>query len=115
TRARWCCICCLTHCYSACPCLHSLPTRRSSDLGRLGPFDTRRQARAEVKAAIARTRTGLMPSVPYQTVSEHVQGWLERKRAGWRSEEHTSELQSRFDLVCRLLLEKKKAEANKSK
>src|SRR5207249_10874701 len=29
--------------------------------------------------------------------------WLE-----WRSEEHTSELQSRFDLVCRLLLEKKK-------
>src|SRR5438067_10622994 len=28
-----------------------------------------------------------------------------------RSEEHTSELQSRFDLVCRLLLEKKKLEA----
>src|SRR5699024_11491712 len=27
---------------------------------------------------------------------------------GFRSEEHTSELQSRFDLVCRLLLEKKK-------
>src|SRR5437868_11278423 len=27
-----------------------------------------------------------------------------------RSEEHTSELQSRFDLVCRLLLEKKKPE-----
>src|SRR5437868_13060033 len=26
---------------------------------------------------------------------------------GGRSEEHTSELQSRFDLVCRLLLEKK--------
>src|SRR5699024_12104948 len=35
-----------------------------------------------------------------------------------RSEEHTSELQSRFDLVCRLLLEKKKNniiyEVNKS-
>src|SRR5438067_5859116 len=31
------------------------------------------------------------------------------RRAGCaRSEEHTSELQSRFDLVCRLLLEKKK-------
>src|SRR5207249_9719376 len=28
--------------------------------------------------------------------------------ASFRSEEHTSELQSRFDLVCRLLLEKKK-------
>src|SRR5207248_8956355 len=30
-------------------------------------------------------------------------GW-----ANWRSEEHTSELQSPYDLVCRLLLEKKK-------
>src|SRR5699024_12236074 len=29
------------------------------------------------------------------------------ERMGSRSEEHTSELQSRFDLVCRLLLEKK--------
>src|SRR5699024_11513753 len=29
----------------------------------------------------------------------------------YRSEEHTSELQSRFDLVCRLLLEKKKSRA----
>src|SRR5207249_7550109 len=31
-----------------------------------------------------------------------------QERAVERSEEHTSELQSRFDLVCRLLLEKKK-------
>src|SRR5207249_10649873 len=30
-----------------------------------------------------------------------------------RSEEHTSELQSRFDLVCRLLLEKKKNKKSK--
>src|SRR6266536_4192560 len=30
-----------------------------------------------------------------------------------RSEEHTSELQSRVDLVCRLLLEKKKKKSNK--
>src|SRR5206468_13077409 len=30
------------------------------------------------------------------------------RHAGCRSEEHTSELQSRSDLVCRLLLEKKK-------
>src|SRR5699024_11644974 len=29
---------------------------------------------------------------------------------GCRSEEHTSELQSRFDLVCRLLLEEKEVE-----
>src|SRR5437868_12542123 len=32
-----------------------------------------------------------------------------------RSEEHTSELQSRFDLVCRLLLEKKKRGVNRGK
>src|SRR2546421_7882295 len=31
-----------------------------------------------------------------------------RRLLGTRSEEHTSELQSRSDLVCRLLLEKKK-------
>src|SRR2546422_4481304 len=31
-----------------------------------------------------------------------------RAAKGWRSEEHTSELQSRLHLVCRLLLEKKK-------
>src|SRR5699024_11544817 len=36
-----------------------------------------------------------------------------RPRVG-RSEEHTSELQSRFDLVCRLLLEKKKYTSNKT-
>src|SRR5260221_6366932 len=34
---------------------------------------------------------------------------LHKTAAGfWRSEEHTSELQSHSDLVCRLLLEKKK-------
>src|SRR5438874_7299334 len=33
----------------------------------------------------------------------------------WRSEEHTSELQSRRDLVCRLLLEKKKIQHDISK
>src|SRR6266536_5925352 len=32
----------------------------------------------------------------------------DRRGVAWRSEEHTSELQSRVDLVCRLLLEKKK-------
>src|SRR5690349_23981719 len=36
-----------------------------------------------------------------------------RARSGERSEEHTSELQSRRDLVCRLLLEKKKKKKTK--
>src|SRR5690349_22598798 len=35
--------------------------------------------------------------------------------SGERSEEHTSELQSRRDLVCRLLLEKKKKKKKKEK
>src|SRR5207249_7379618 len=37
----------------------------------------------------------------------YLNGLAERWVAEHRSEEHTSELQSRFDLVCRLLLEKK--------
>src|SRR2546421_7512625 len=39
-----------------------------------------------------------------------LQGLSHKRRSGahGRSEEHTSELQSRSDLVCRLLLEKKK-------
>src|SRR5438067_9828358 len=36
---------------------------------------------------------------------------VELDSQGRRSEEHTSELQSRFELVCRLLLEKKKVTA----
>src|SRR6266704_2626087 len=44
------------------------------------------------------------------TVSRHRRRFWYRIRImpARRSEEHTSELQSRFDLVCRLLLEKKK-------
>src|SRR5438034_8107453 len=36
------------------------------------------------------------------------QGWTANRTHSPRSEEHTSELQSHSDLVCRLLLEKKK-------
>src|SRR6266513_3494989 len=44
---------------------------------------------------------------PHRNCSRRAGRHSERQR--WcRSEEHTSELQSRFDLVCRLLLEKKK-------
>src|SRR2546430_10119355 len=35
-------------------------------------------------------------------------GWKDRRPGRFRSEEHTSELQSQSNLVCRLLLEKKK-------
>src|SRR5699024_12399077 len=54
--------------------------------------------RVELAGAVAR-RPLVVPGHPRQR--QHGDGVL-------RSEEHTSELQSRFDLVCRLLLEKKK-------
>src|SRR5207249_3842602 len=52
----------------------------------------------------ASSRPTTSPSSPDAVLSRnsHLSGALSR------SEEHTSELQSRFDLVCRLLLEKKK-------
>src|SRR5690606_40096149 len=40
--------------------------------------------------------------------TSHTAGHAARRRGACRSEEHTSELQSRENLVCRLLLEKKK-------
>src|SRR5690625_5962180 len=66
------------------PEIHSFPTRRSSDLGGR-------------QLAISRLseRGWRMIDCRASTVKE-------------RSEEHTSELQSRGHLVCRLLLEKKK-------
>src|SRR3712207_8958379 len=50
---------------------------------------------------------GKSQSPPARTVAEGP-GCYDRPPAGRRSEEHTSELQSRQYLVCRLLLEKKK-------
>src|SRR5689334_24160173 len=41
-------------------------------------------------------------------IAQHVAHAIARAFAPKRSEEHTSELQSQFHLVCRLLLEKKK-------
>src|SRR5260370_10861526 len=42
-------------------------------------------------------------------VLEPMHGWALAQRLQNRSEEHTSELQSHLNLVCRLLLEKKKS------
>src|SRR2546427_8106244 len=52
-----------------------------------------------------RTALGLRPRDPPGGVEEHERDERRRQR---RSEEHTSELQSQSNLVCRLLLEKKK-------
>src|SRR2546429_6850467 len=51
----------------------------------------------------------LAKPLPADTLYFHAQFRQAQPNLGWRSEEHTSELQSRLHLVCRLLLEKKKA------
>src|SRR2546429_9584410 len=60
-------------------------------------------------ASLARTRrpAGPTPGRAKTSAGTH-RGW----RSAPRSEEHTSELQSRLHLVCRLLLEKKKYKAS---
>src|SRR5206468_11511785 len=73
---------------------HSFPTRRSSDL--------------EEKNFDRGSRFTENETPPEPGCDEAVVQALIRNRARVRSEEHTSELQSRSDLVCRLLLEKKK-------
>src|SRR5437660_8256357 len=82
--------------------LPSFPTRRSSDL-----FAQQVSGLAVVTPSMVQ-RLDLHPrfSVPFSFA-----GWSVTAMAGLRatrSEEHTSELQSRGHLVCRLLLEKKK-------
>src|SRR2546429_5115286 len=51
------------------------------------------------------------PTLLYSYLKATIGSTLIARRAGMRSEEHTSELQSRLHLVCRLLLEKKKTNA----
>src|SRR5689334_2263866 len=70
----------------------SFPTRRSSDL------------RFPMSASF-RTKRDRRPSPRRRTIRPTARGCTTRPTI--RSEEHTSELQSQFHLVCRLLLEKK--------
>src|SRR5699024_12039265 len=104
------------HMCSRPPCApHSCPTRRSSDLvarmaaGELTATYAVRSSLSSEKAWVCArlerltallgghvTYVGDYPAWEYQK---------ESRLRELRSEEHTSELQSRFDLVCRLLLE----------
>src|SRR5699024_11685733 len=72
------------------------PPRGKATLGAV------RNATARVGGAGVHHRGPPLPGSCPHAVSPHAH----RSRCG-RSEEHTSELQSRFDLVCRLLLETK--------
>src|SRR3712207_7254420 len=62
---------------------------------------------AEGPVSLPRTRTPRPEPSPYRTVLATVWFVIAPVRQKRRSEEHTSELQSRQYLVCRLLLEKK--------
>src|SRR5437660_3930936 len=73
--------------------LHSFPTRRSSDLSGTADYDSD-CARYSQFWGRSDDLISRLPPKP--------------ARSAARSEEHTSELQSRGHLVCRLLLEKKK-------
>src|SRR2546429_2963240 len=68
-----------------------------------------------VRASIVDRRRGLIAHDPEEDLVELVERVRLRALHGEdtdeRSEEHTSELQSRLHLVCRLLLEKKKTTA----
>src|SRR5437870_8104086 len=93
----------LFYCDAAHRHLHSFPTRRSSDLLLENGLRTRLGLIAE--AGDAWDVHHFASLIGYG--AEAVHPWLALE-SDQRSEEHTSELQSRGHLVCRLLLEKKK-------
>src|SRR5690606_41339022 len=94
--------------YGAHPALPSFPTRRSSDLGRALAGQSRAAlGDAPEDEALGELRDGAV-------VLEVQRCGVERVRVVARSEEHTSELQSRENLVCRLLLEKKKQDSTQA-
>src|SRR5207248_8937841 len=91
--------------------LHSFPTRRSSDL-KIACVVVETGATFYVLTADLRDTafTGLLGPRRVTALSTDTTRAADFSalRTPGRSEEHTSELQSPYDLVCRLLLEKKK-------
>src|SRR5699024_12795079 len=90
------------------PALHSFPTRRSSDLSWVAAcarYSVRSRSCAASGADHPCSRACRSTSRWAREVTSR--GARPRRTGCARSEEHTSELQSRFDLVCRLLLETK--------
>src|SRR5699024_12298651 len=93
--------------------LHSFPTRRSSDLRRDRHVPELAHPGHHLAAQSPGTTGDHDPheELPVVVLCLHHALVVRVAKVGAprrRSEEHTSELQSRFDLVCRLLLEKKK-------
>src|SRR5690606_41731967 len=89
---------------------HSFPTRRSSDLRiRAGrEADPLVLAQAPDELRNLRLRHRVAGNAQRITADARARPRDDHGAVPRRSEEHTSELQSRENLVCRLLLEKKK-------
>src|SRR5699024_12733855 len=85
------------------PLLHSFPTRRSSDLYQLRMISFKYPVHSVSVPHRADKNFQIQLRVFDNQILLDIIGIVYIDR----SEEHTSELQSRFDLVCRLLLEKK--------
>src|SRR5437667_4273634 len=85
------------------PAASSPATKRSCHIGRYQPP-------ARSSSRVQTTFTGALAILATCTASttKSETGLARRSPRRRRSEEHTSELQSHHDLVCRLLLEKKK-------
>src|SRR5256885_11522449 len=81
--------------------LHSFPTRRSSDLGSTWLY----ASLVPLGMMLGPCRAFSSPPDTPVPRNRRPRPFVSRHR---RSEEHTSELQSPCNLVCRLLLEKKK-------
>src|SRR6185503_9689166 len=62
----------------------------------------------QLALSTAATSTAAITSIDMTEPAKGDEGGGQKASRRWRSEEHTSELQSRLHLVCRLLLEKKK-------
>src|SRR5437773_8188632 len=96
------------HCARYHRTLHSFPTRRSSDLvlrrADIWNIECEQSMSSDFQTACRESMTARVsvfsPIIPRQCFA--------LRSPATRSEEHTSELQSHHDLVCRLLLEKKK-------
>src|SRR5690606_41432077 len=97
------------------PPLHSFPTRRSSDLTEYGIADLRGRTDEQcVMAMLAICDARFQEDLVREAIAARKlpvdfvlpDAWRRNTREDLgRSEEHTSELQSRENLVCRLLLE----------
>src|SRR5699024_12098507 len=99
--------------FPAHPHLLSFPTRRSSDL--YDPYIPEYKHKGVVHTGAKELTDDMLKAADIVIICtahacfdyDRIQKCSKEIFDTRRSEEHTSELQSRFDLVCRLLLEKK--------